>query len=323
MHKLADYALDKVNLGAIIIDKDLNIVMWNNWLVRLTGKSAEEMIGKNLLAIYPQFARKTYHDILHNALFDGKSRFCSGTLHKTFIPPEEGIQNDVRQNMFVEPLTDHDEQYALIQITDMTGHYTRVKQLKNMLKELGLEYEQAKASEVMSRHQAMHDVLTGLPNRSLFMDRLDNVLNLARRNEEMMAVMFLDLDGFKEINDTYGHDSGDLILQDLAERLKLFLRDSDTLARLGGDEFVLLLPRINNESDAATVATKIKDSYKQPFSISGQEVFLSLSIGISIYPGDGDNAQTLIKNADMAMYRAKSAGKNDFKFFRIGTNKHL
>jgi len=323
MHKLADHALDKVNLGAIIVDKDFNIVIWNNWLVRFTGQSAKEMIGRNLLEIYPQFARETYHDILHDALYDGKSRFCSGTLHKTFIPPEEGIQSNVRQNMFVEPLTDHDKQYALIQITDMTGHYTRVKQLKNMLKELGLEYEQAKASEIISRHQALHDVLTGLPNRSLFLDRLDNVLNLAKRNEEMLAVMFLDLDGFKEINDTFGHASGDLVLQDLAERLKLFLRDSDTLARLGGDEFVLLLPRIKTESDAAIVATKIRDSLGQPFSILGQEIFLSLSFGISIYPGDGDDSHTLIKNADMAMYSAKSAGKNNYKFFRTGIKTDL
>ncbi len=318
MHSLAENALDKVNLGTIIIDKGLNIIVWNSWLVRLTGKTGEEMIGKNLIDEYPLFAQKSFLGILQGALFNGQSRFLSGALHKIFIPPAEDLQQNIRQNMLVEPLSDGDEKYALLQITDMTGHYTHVKQLKNMIKEIGLEYQQAKASETISRHQALHDSLTGLPNRSLFLDRLDNVLNLARRKGDMLAVMFLDLDGFKEINDTFGHEAGDLVLQAVADRIKLFLRDSDTLARLGGDEFVLLLPRIKSEHDAATVAAKIRNEFRQTFSLPGNEVLISVSIGISVYPGDGDDAHALINNADMAMYSVKSKGKNNYKFFQAG-----
>ncbi|PKM78775.1 MAG: diguanylate cyclase [Firmicutes bacterium HGW-Firmicutes-15] len=316
MHRIAEFSLDKVNLGLIVLDKDFNIIIWNAWLVRLTGKNGDEMIGTNIVKEYPLFAKKSYLDILQGALLNGQSRFLSGALHKIFIPPAENLPQNIRQNLLVEPLYDGDEKYVLLQITDMTGHYTRVKQLKNMIKELGLEYEQVKASETISRHQSLHDSLTGLPNRNLFIDRLNNVLNLAKRNGEMLAVMFLDLDGFKEVNDNFGHQVGDQVLQMTAERIKLLLRDSDTLARLGGDEFVLLLPRISSTHDAATVADKIRSVFKQPFTIFDHNILLTPSIGISIYPGDGNDAQSLIKNADMAMYTVKSKGKNDFRFFQ-------
>ncbi len=315
MHKLECLAIDKINLGIIIIDQDFDIVLWNNWLVRWTGHSAEEMIGNNLLEVYPKFAAKTYLTILNDALLNGQSRFCSGALHKTFIPPVEDIQYNVRQNMLVEPINDSGKKYVLIQIIDMTNHYTRVKGLKNIIKEIGMEYEQAKASEVVSTYQALHDPLTGLPNRNLFNDRVDNILQLAKRNGERFAVMFLDLDGFKEVNDSFGHEAGDLILQSVTQRLKLLLRSSDTLARLGGDEFLLLFPRIKGRADVITVATKINNDFTQAYSVLGKDVYLSASMGISIYPEDGDNARTLIKNADIAMYNVKSQGKNGFCFY--------
>jgi len=315
MHELAYYALDKVNLGTIIIDDSFTILLWNNWLVRWTGHSAEEMIGTNLLDVYPQFAGKAYLNILNHALQHGQSRFCSGALHKTFIPPVDAIQNNVRQNMLVEPIYNCGKNYVLMQITDMTGHYTRVKELKNVIKEMGLEYEQAKASEITCRYQALHDSLTGLPNRSLFNDRVDTLLQLAKRNEEQFAVMFLDLDGFKEINDRFGHGAGDLLLQTVAKRLKLLLRDSDTLARLGGDEFLLLVPSIKNPTDVITVASKIINDFDQAYCVMGNEVYLSASLGISLYPEDGADARTLIRNADTAMYSVKNTGKNNFCFY--------
>jgi diguanylate cyclase (GGDEF)-like protein len=125
----------------------------------------------------------------------------------------------------------------------------------------------------------------------------------------------LDLDGFKEINDSFGHEAGDLILQNIAKRLKLLLRNSDTLARLGGDEFLLLFPGIKSRADVITIATKIKNDFTQAYSFQENEVYLSASMGISIYPEDGDDARTLIRNADIAMYSVKSKGKNGFCFF--------
>ena len=177
------------------------------------------------------------------------------------------------------------------------------------------DISERKKAEAVINYQLYHDVLTSLPNRTLFRDRLDIAISQAKRNERVLAVMFLDLDGFKNINDSLGHMMGDELLQAVAQRLLQSLRKGDTLARVGGDEFNLLLPEIKEHKDAALIATKIIDTLKKPFKIDGHEVYIGLSIGIALYPKDGQEMSTLIKNADMAMYHIKGHGKNGFEFF--------
>ena len=173
-----------------------------------------------------------------------------------------------------------------------------------------------KASEAFVQHLAHHDVLTDLPNRSLLTDRLRQALAQVRRDRGKLAVLFLDLDRLKPVNDTLGHDIGDQLLKATANRLReIVTRESDTVARLGGDEFVILLQRVNKESDAAAVAEKILRALSQPFSINRHAVSISASIGVAIYPQHGDEADTLLKNADAAMYRAKHGGRNGYCFF--------
>ena len=162
---------------------------------------------------------------------------------------------------------------------------------------------------------AYHDGLTGLPNRSLFSKLLSQCISEAHRYERRLAVAFLDLDRFKQINDTLGHEAGDELLKEVATRLKGCVRDSDTVARLGGDEFVVLLPTLADERYAAIVAQKILAEAAKPFSLMGQEFRVTASIGISTYPQDGLDEQTLTKNADIAMYQAKAEGKNNFQFY--------
>ena len=169
---------------------------------------------------------------------------------------------------------------------------------------------------------AYHDGLTTLPNRSLFSKLLSQSINQARRYNRQQAVLFLDLDHFKRVNDTMGHDAGDQLLQEVAARLKTCLRESDIVARLGGDEFVILLPELDVEKYAATVAQKILAATARPFVLLGQEFRVTASIGISIYPHDGLDEQTLTKNADIAMYQAKEGGKNIFKFYSEEMNAH-
>lgn len=172
-----------------------------------------------------------------------------------------------------------------------------------------------KQAEATITFQAYHDLLTGLPNRSLFKDRLGQAMVYAKRHGQTMATLFLDMDHFKVVNDTLGHLVGDGLLQALAQRLRGCLREGDTLSRIGGDEFMLLLPHIRSRDNAAYIAQKIIASLKQPFNIEGHELFAGMSIGIAIYPDDGDNIETLIKHADIAMYHAKDLGRNDYKFF--------
>jgi diguanylate cyclase (GGDEF)-like protein len=167
---------------------------------------------------------------------------------------------------------------------------------------------------------AYHDALTGLPNRSMFSRLLTRALSEARRYERKMAVAFLDLDRFKQINDSLGHEAGDQLLREVAARLLGCVRESDTVARLGGDEFVVLLSEIGRGGDAAVVAQKILSAMARPFTLVGQEFRVTVSIGISSYPEDGLDEQTLTKNADIAMYQAKEAGKNNFQFYAMARN---
>lgn len=164
-------------------------------------------------------------------------------------------------------------------------------------------------------YQAHHDALTGLPNRLLFEDRLGKAIDAARRNCDQVAVLFIDLDRFKQINDTLGHAVGDALLIQVARRLESCIRASDTLARRGGDEFMLVLSEINNSQQVARVAERLHDLLRLPFTIGQHELFVSASIGASIYPTDGENADTLQRSADSAMYRAKRTLRNSFQFF--------
>lgn len=307
---------DKVNTGIIVVDCNQEIVIWNQWLTRLTGKSRDQVVGWHLTAVCPRLGEKKYMKAINNALDAGQSRFFSGVLHGAFIEPTNRAMLQM-QNMQVEPLHLETGIYAIIQITDISGQHNRVIHLKNIIKELQIDYEEAKAAEDAVLYQALHDSLTGLPNRVLCYDRLNQSIYQAQRDQHRLAVMFLDVDGFKDINDTYGHDAGDQILVDIAHRLKRCLRKTDTLARLGGDEFIVILPWIKSISDAAIVAKKILKDFTIPYQVmvAGKpQVMLTASIGISIFSKDGDTTQELIKRADAAMYEIKTSGKNGFQF---------
>jgi len=180
--------------------------------------------------------------------------------------------------------------------------------------------EQVQTAKVELEHLAHHDVLTDLPNRTLLQDRLSQAIELARRQGRQLAVMFLDLDQFKHINDSLGHAVGDQLLRSVAKRLVACVRQSDTISRQGGDEFVLLLPSIEQAEDAALSAQKMLAALALPHRIDWYDLHIGVSIGISIYPNDGRDAETLIKSADIAMYYAKENGRNNYQFFEQDMN---
>ena len=166
-----------------------------------------------------------------------------------------------------------------------------------------------------AEYRAQHDPLTGLPNRTLFHDRVDVALSHARRSGTGVAVMFLDLDRFKSINDSLGHAVGNQLLQAVAKRLRETIRETDTVARMGGDEFTVLVGGIKEDDDAAVTAQKIVDQFARPFVAGGRELHTTTSVGIALYPADGDDVDTLLKHADGAMYRAKARGRDAYEFF--------
>ncbi|MCG7878858.1 MAG: EAL domain-containing protein [Candidatus Thiodiazotropha taylori] len=185
------------------------------------------------------------------------------------------------------------------------------------------DISERKQAEELIKYQLYHDLLTNLPNRSLFRDRLNMAMAQSKRSGKKLAIMYLDMDRFKIINDSLGHYVGDELLKMVGQRLRSELREADTLARVGGDEFNLLVPEINDIQDARNLAEKILRLTLKPFIIKNEEIFISFSIGISIYPSDGDTKDSLIKHADIAMYKVKNAGKNGYAFYSEKMKAHF
>lgn len=187
--------------------------------------------------------------------------------------------------------------------------------LASLVHEVTSLYAKVMQQDESIKHHALHDALTGLPNRSHFAKRLEQALEQAHVQKRQLAVMFIDLDGFKQVNDTFGHDMGDLLLIEVAKRLKNGSRAGDTVGRLGGDEFTVILPFIHSPQDAELVATRILHALREPFVINGHPLAISSSIGICCFPDHGIDSVELMKHADIAMYEAKHGGKNRFVFY--------
>ena len=197
-------------------------------------------------------------------------------------------------------------------------------QIDHQLLERTLRYAiERKQTEIYLARLAHYDQLTDIPNRILFRDRLEHVIHLANRDKTSFALLFIDLNGFKQVNDNFGHDAGDAIIRICAERLSACMRRSDSVARMGGDEFTLLLSHIDNHTDVAHIAEKIIALLSEPAEINGYEVVVGCSIGVAIYPQAGRDAESLLKNADMAMYKAKQDEGSSFCFFTDAMNKNV
>lgn len=273
----------------IITDKTAVITSTNPAFTRITGYSKRHAIGKNSSFLSSgrhdsKFYLEFWKTIKNEGFWQGElwNKRSNGEIFPCW--QSVTVINDSEGNPF---------QYISI-FSDITKR---------------------KKSEELIHYQANYDGLTDLPNRHLFLDRMDSAIKQARRGGTKIALMLLDLDRFKWINDTLGHSAGDLILVETAKRLKQSIRSSDTAARLGGDEFTIILPDLNRGINAEIVASKIYAAFSKPVNFEGNEIFISGSIGISIYPEDGKDTETLQKNADTAMYSAKEAGRNRFHYF--------
>lgn len=210
----------------------------------------------------------------------------------------------------------NDEESAIRALREGAQDYLIKGQIDSNLMVRSIRYAlERKRLEDDIRYQAHHDPLTDLPNRLLFIDHLRREVAQAPRDKHLLAVMFLDLDNFKGINDSIGHEMGDQFLKTVAKQLTTLLREGDTVGRFGGDEFVLLLHRANQVEDVAKIVQRIIETIKTPWTMSGREFHITASLGIAIHPNDGEDAETLLRNADIAMYRAKEGGRNNYQFY--------
>ncbi|GMQ88669.1 MAG: hypothetical protein BMS9Abin09_0099 [Gammaproteobacteria bacterium] len=280
--------------GIMITSAEGIIQAVNPAFTEITGYPAEEAIGDNPRILHSGRQSEVFYEEMWQALLS--------------TGQWQGEIWNRRKNGEVYP--------EWLVITAIHDEASKVKQYVALFNDIT---EQKKNEEQLA-HQAYHDALTNLPNRLLFDDRLNLALSHAQRHDEKLAVMFLDLDRFKNINDSLGHSIGNHLLKGVAERLVRCLRQEDTVARMGGDEFTILLPHIPHADRAMEVAEKILDSLKKPLSLEGHELFVSASIGISIYPDDARQAESLMKNADTAMYRAKERGRDNYQFYTAAMN---
>ncbi|TJY58850.1 PAS domain S-box protein [Sinimarinibacterium sp. CAU 1509] len=280
----------------MITDLDANIVSVNRAFTEITGYAAEEVIGRNANCVKSgrhdeSFFQAMWRDLLASGHWQGQvwNRRKSGEIYPGWL------------NISV--------------VRDSAGrptHYVGVAS----------DISQLKRSEEQLEHLAHHDPLTGLPNRLLIGSRLAHALEQARRNGSSVAVLFLDLDRFKTVNDSLGHPIGDQLLVAVAERMHKALREEDTLGRIGGDEFLILLENTSTSMAAAKVAESVLSAVAKPYRLnSGHELYIQASVGISLFPDDGDDGEVLIRNADAAMFRAKEQGRNTFRFYTESLTK--
>ena len=290
--RLFELALNSAGNGIVITTPDSTVEWANEAFTHLSGFSLEDAMTRKLGEFISSgqhdqaFYQRMWESILSGQKWQGEiiNRRKDGSLY--------------HESMTISPVTNVD---GSIQ------HFIAIKQ----------DISERKAAAERVEHLAHYDLLTDLPNRALFTDRLQQALALARRDRGMLAVLFLDLDKFKPVNDTLGHDIGDLLLKKVAACLvaSCMQRESDTVSRIGGDEFVILLAQIDDPQDCVAVAQKVLDTLSQPFRIGAHTIEISASIGIAVYPQQGDGARALMKNADTAMYRAKNAGRHCYRFF--------
>ncbi|HEB96553.1 MAG TPA: EAL domain-containing protein [Sedimenticola thiotaurini] len=287
--RMSAAVFDTTTEGIMVTDPDGTIRSVNPAFCRITGYSAEEVLGRSQSLLCSDRHDAGFYRQLRSRV-EQEGQWTGEVWHR-------------RRDGSVYPAW-----LSIATVRDKRGEATSRVALFS-------DITQRKEDERRIRYQANYDALTRLPNRTLLLDRLVQAIASARRERWALGLMFVDLDHFKGINDTFGHATGDRLLQQVAERIRRAVRESDTVARFGGDEFVVLLQDIRNAGDAALVAEQIIATLSSPFQMRGREIFIGASIGITLYPDDAGDADALLQNADMAMYQAKESGRNRYQFF--------
>ena len=290
-------AIEQSPVSVVISGTDGSIEFVNTAFEKITGYSAAEARGMNLLQLNCDEADGNRNKEIWQILSSGREW--------------QGELQSLKKNG--EIFWEQSHYAPVIDDEGQTSHYLAVKE------DISLRKEQ----EMQILQQAHFDSLTGLPNRFLSLDRLSQLLSEAERNNEKVAVLFLDLDDFKKINDTLGHETGDKLLAEAATRIHNAIRNGDTVGRLGGDEFLVLLGGLEDAIDARPITEKLLGTFKDPFRIGGRELIQSTSIGVAIYPDDGDNVSELLRKADSAMYHAKELDRNTYSFFTEAMNRDV
>ena len=274
--------------GIIVYDGEMRCQVWNRFMEDLTGLRTEHVLGKRAGDFFPLLGDQPIEEILARVL---KGETVSVAETSYMVP---GTEREGWMSASYRPQYDSKG--------NVTGIIGRV-----------LDLTDRKRAEQQMEYQAYHDSLTGLANRRLFQEHLTLAIALAQRKRRPVAVLYLDLDHFKVVNDSLGHTLGDGLLREISTRLKTSVREGDVVARVGGDEFTIVLQELEKKEDVAAMAQRVLRVVAEPIDVEGQRLYITTSIGITVYPEDGEDAETLLKNADNAMYRAKAVGRNTYE----------
>ena len=291
--------LDRLNLGILIVDEGLKIRFQNRFMQKFVkDKNVSEKNG-SLSNLIPGFNRPYFQMSLMDALEQGHNLFFSAAMHENLTGNRE--KYNIRVTRFLE----NSEKRLLFEFAEVTDSFERIRQLRESVSELRLLNQELKQKEQAIQRLAYYDSLTGVANRVLFYELAEKFLRAAERNQEILGLMFIDVDNFKQINDSYGHEAGDRVLIQVAEILTSSTRRNDVVARYGGDEFLILLPQIHAPGNYKIVVSKILQAKRDAIVSDGISVKIDMSFGVSFYPQDGTSVDQLIVKADHAMYVAK------------------
>ena len=287
---------DNAPIGFLVLDHNLQIIQANRFASRLVECTNHELVGRQFSDLYPHQDREILKSRIHKLSEDEDS---TGELEQILVN-FSGKQVWTQSSISLQMSDASDEATYMVQIADIS---------------------EVKDGRQKIQHMAHFDTLTELPNRQLFTERLEQLIKRADRNKQMAAVLHIDLDQFKRVNDTLGHDTGDQLLRVIAQRLRNSVRRQDTVARVSGDEFTVLLEDIKSVTAAQRVADKILEIMAEQLRVTEHELVITPSIGITLFPDDATTASALLRNADLAMYQAKSNGRNNYQFFAQGMNE--
>lgn len=302
MNKILYDVLNNVNEGIIILNEELEIFFWNNYMECITGISKENVINHNIYTVLPNFNVNYFHKAIDDVTDNGFKMFFSAAMHIGLVNNKENL------NLKISRFTEDESKFLLLEFIDVTNQFIQINRLKSYVHELYKVNKELKEKEKIIKNLAYYDKLTGIANRTLFYELAEKYLDNARRSNSLLGLMFIDVDKFKSINDTYGHEVGDKVLIEVANILKEATRKNDIVFRYGGDEFLILLPYIKDFNNYRVIVSRIVNNKNKIIDFNGKKINISLSMGISFYPDDGDSIDKLIAEADKTMYIAKNRG---------------
>lgn len=305
MNRVLNDILNNVSEGIVIIDEQLEICYWNNYMKVITKIDDKKANGRNIYELLPNLNKNYFNKAINNVLINGCKMFFSAAMHKGLISDKENF------NLKISSFERAKFKYLLLEFIEVTNQFIQINRLKNYIQELHRVNTELKEKESVIRKLAYYDKLTDVANRAFFYEISEKFLDSAKRKNNLLGLMFIDVDKFKGINDTYGHEAGDKVLVNVAKILKETVRKNDVIARYGGDEFLILLPNIKKYDNYKRIVSRIINNKDKTISINGKEINISLSIGVSFYPDNGDSIDKLIIEADKAMYIAKKREGED------------